>query len=549
MLRRLRISVGKIRALSWEEWFLVAFGASFLLGVGYALPMVNTVTDVWAFGGGVLRSMEAHTLLPLGDVAYGTVSFYQNYLAMAIVLGVSYLSNGFDIEVVKTAFVLNPHYSILVPRIVSALTAMVLLFVTFRFLKVQVRDTWWRLALLALLFGNIITIFLTRSGKMWMLSMMFVTISFIFLYRSLTEERQRGVPGRYALYSIIAAAFATANFAFAALFLVTVPVLFFVFPKTRAAFTRLSFMTIAGLGVVAVFLLLNLNNIILQVSGFLPSFLNPSMSNMPMPVEGTLSLLESIRIKGRHLIDAFPLLLIALIPAMLAGVRDRTLALLATLYDVLYLVLLVLVFRTDQGIALNVRHVFPLGIFLMFFLAACYPPRKFISAVLFIVSMCVYVFTVYLMMVPSTYNDAYEFIIDQYGTQDIRIDENIFEFTLPMNQDSYALFATSSCGSTCQHRLAMEEDIPFRPLVVTEESDLVKNGNLPLPDILVRSQMLTDERCRLIASFRNDVPDDGIFDIDINLGRMLMPSFYTLDRLGKNLYLYDARDCFTATQP
>lgn len=543
MLRILRIGVGKLRSFSWEEWSLITFGASFLLGVGYALPMVNTITDVWAFGGGVLRSMEAYTLLPLGDVSYGTVSFYQNYIAMAIVLGINFVYNGFDIEAVKTAFILNPHYSILVPRVISALTAMVLLFVVFRFLKVHVRDVWWRLALLALLFSNVITIFLTRSGKMWILSMTLVTVSFIFLYRSLTEERQRGVPGRYALYAIIAAALATANFAFAALFFVAVPILFFAFPKTRVGLTKLLYMTLAGLGVVATFLLLNFNNIILQVSDFLPSFLHASVATVSVQAADTISLFEAIRVKGRHVIEAFPLFFIALIPAVLAGVRDRTLAFLSALYGLLYMVGLVFVFRIDHDIALNVRHVFPLGIFFMFFLAAFYPPRKFISVVLLVLSMLVYVYAVQLMMVPSTYNSAYDFVVEHYGTRDVRIDENIFELTLPMNQDSYALLETSACGSTCQHRLAMGKDISFRPLVVTEEHDLMKQGTLPPPDLLVSSQTLLGEGCKLVARFGNPVPDDEIFDIDINLGRMLMPSFYSLNRLGKNLYIYDARDC------
>ena len=53
-----------------EDTAVALFGATFFVGVWYALPMVNTITDVWAFGGGVLRAMEAHTLLPGSGVDY-----------------------------------------------------------------------------------------------------------------------------------------------------------------------------------------------------------------------------------------------------------------------------------------------------------------------------------------------------------------------------------------------------------------------------------------------------------------------------------------------
>src|SRR3989344_4648509 len=111
--------------MTWEDVAVAVFGATFFVGVWYALPMVNTITDVWAFGGGVLRAMEAHTLLPGVGVDYGTLSFYQNYLAMAVALGFGYMLSGFDLEALKTVLILNPSYSLLVPRITSALTAIV----------------------------------------------------------------------------------------------------------------------------------------------------------------------------------------------------------------------------------------------------------------------------------------------------------------------------------------------------------------------------------------------------------------------------------------
>src|SRR3989338_8134284 len=154
----------RIRTLSAEDTAVILFGASFFIGVWYALPMVNTITDVWPFGGGVLRAMEAHTLLPGYGVNYGTLSFYLNYAFMTLALAAGYVFSGFDFEVLKTALIQNPSYSLLVPRFVSALTAGVFLLFVHRFLKAHVHSVWWRLALLMLVFGNVLAVLLARSG-------------------------------------------------------------------------------------------------------------------------------------------------------------------------------------------------------------------------------------------------------------------------------------------------------------------------------------------------------------------------------------------------
>lgn len=521
------------RRFDAEDLMVALFGASFLIGVWYALPMLNTITDVWAFGGGVLRAMEAHSLLPGYGVAYGTLSFYQNYFAMAIALAFGFVGYGFDLEALKTALVLNPSYSLLVPRITSALTAMVLLALVYRFLKSHAYSAWWRLTLLMLVFGNVLTVLLARSGKMWMLSITLGVISFIYLYRALTEERQTG-PGRLSMISILTAFLATANFTFAAVFLINVPILLYAMPRTSRSLRRLAYAVVAGLAAFLLFFALNAENTIHQVSGFVMQFFNP-----PAAVEGppALTLLASFMVNARQAIEAFPLLLLALIPALRGGIRDRSLAYLSLIYMAVYIVAVSCIFRTDQGLALNIRHIFPLCFFLVFLIVAYKPPVRWVSIAFFMLGFCIYVYTLFLLSVPTTYNAASDFIVDRYGDTTIRIDERIFELTLPMNKASYELFASSSCGSTCAHMLRLSSDIAFRPIVVADGADPAKIVALPPPDLLVTERAIPG--CTPLTRFGNNLTDDGVFDIDINLGRMLLPSFYTLRQLGKNIYLYE----------
>lgn len=528
------------RAMKAEDWVVALFGASFFVGVWYALPMVNTITDVWAFGGGVLRAMEAHTLLPGYGVSYGTVSFYQNYIAMAAALFLALPLYGFDIAALKSALVLNPSYSLLVPRIVSALTAVVVLALVYRFLKVHVHDAWWRLALLMLVFGNVLTALLTRSGKMWILSIGLVVISFIYLYRALTEEREAGVPGKLAATSVITAFLATANFSFAGLFLVNIPILFLAFPRTFESLKRLAYSVAGGAALLLLFFALNAENTVTQLSEFIVPMLDPAAR----AISGSFSRLtffESLMVNSRQAVEAFPLILLALVFALWDGMRDRLLAYLSLAYLSLYILAVAFIFRTDHGLSLNVRHIFPLCFFLLFFIAAYKPPARLVAGAFFAVGLLVYLYTLFLFSAPTTYNAATDFIVDRYREAPIRIDEHIFELTLPTNKASYALFASSSCGSACTHMRAMERDIAFQPTVVTRDSDPVLVADLALPDVIVVEQEIAD--CTPLALFGSGVADDEVFDIDINLGRMLLPSFYSLERLGKNIYVYDGKKC------
>lgn len=534
-----------MRILTREDVAVVVFGATFFIGTWYAIPMVNVITDVWAFGGGVLRAMEAHTLLPaVGDAPYGTISFFQNYAAMAVALFFGFVFTGFDVEALKTMLILNPSYSLIPSRIVSALTASALLVVVYRFLKVHVTSVWWRIALLLLVFGNPLATLLIRSGKMWVLSIALGVISFIYLYRSLTEEKEKGVPGRHAFVSILTAFLAIANFPFAAVFLVAIPIIYFVFPKTVDSFKKLFTMTVCGAVVCSAIVALNFKNTTALVSSFALKAID---SSVDIVVDGkpTLSFFEAFSVKLRHAVEAFPLLLLAAAVVAIGisrlRIRDKTLAYLSVLYAVIWILMASFLFRSDHGLSLNVRHIFPIGFFLLFFIVAYKEPSRRVATVFGIVGGMVYVYTVVLFSIPTTYNNAYDFVVSQYGDKEIVINEDIFELTLPTNRASYELYREQNCGSACKYSRVSDTDISFKPLVITELTDENKLATLPQADVVIRETSISG--CAPAARFGNPVPDDEVFDMDINLGRMLMPAFYKLHQLGKNIYIYDTREC------
>jgi|GEM_PF-1195183 len=534
----------KLHSLTKEDFFVSVFAATFFVGVWYALPMVNTITDVWAFGGGVLRAMDAHTILPGGDVEYGTISFFQNYVAMAVALGFGFLFTGFDIEALKTVLVLNPSYSLIPSRIVSILTSGVLLVVVYRFLQVHITSSWWRVALLVLVFANVLTTLLARSGKMWMLSTALGVVSFIYLYQALTQERQSGIPGRASLISVITAFLATANFPFAAVFLINIPIIFLFFSKAAKSLKRLLYIVLTGAAICIAIVALNFQNTFELVSLFIVKLFQPSTEAV-IAATPDLSFVVALLVNVRHVVEAFPLLLLALVVVIVSvsrlQVRNKTLAYLALTYGVIWIIMAAVLFRTDHGLALNVRHIFPVGFFLLFLIVAYGEPARRVAISFFSIGLAIYVYTLVLLSVPTTYNDVSDFIVSQYGDEEIRIDEHIFELTLPMNKASYEIFAEKHCGSTCSQRRMLDSDISFKPLVVTDHTNKEKLDALPSADIVVHERSIPG--CIPVAYFGNVVPDNEVFDIDINLGRMLMPSFYTLHQLGKNMYVYEVVTC------
>lgn len=529
-----------VRGMTAEDALVIVFGASFFVGVWYALPMLVTYYDTSEYGGGVLRALESRSILPGSGVMYGTLTFYLNYVFIALVLAVGYVFFGFRLDLLKEAFILHPEYSTILPRITSVLVALVLLWVLHRFLKARILSRWHRCALLVLVCGNVLTAFMMRSGKMWMLSIALGVISFVYLYHAVSEEAKQGTPGRNTFISILTAFLATANFPFAFVYLINIPILAYVFPRTKESFKRLAtYIAIGGTAFLGVFAA-NAANIIEQLSIVFRDF-RPVLSDTAHPSLVTLSLPESLAIHLYQILDAFPLLFLALVAVWCFGLRDKVLAYLALLYMAAYTVAITILVTWNADVGGQMRHVFPIVFFLFFLIAAFKTPSRWISVVFLAVGLLSYAHTTVLLSVPSTYNTAYDFIVSTYGDKDIRIDNHLLELTLPMNKASYTLLAPTSCASACQNRLALQNDIEFVPRVVTLQAATSSIEKLPPPDIIVSEQTLLG--CSLLARFGDAKSDTAYIDVEYNLGRMLMPEFYRLSSLGKNIYIYDGKTC------
>src|SRR3989338_6303356 len=161
----LKRAAGARSALSPQGLVLAFFILGSFIGIWHALPMLNVILDEQYFVGGVLRAIEAKSILPLAtDVPYGTITFYLNY-ALQIPFLITLLAwKGFSIVSLKTYLVLHPETAYLVPRLLSAIVASVVALAYDRFLRSEGLSLVQRFAVLSVIFSTVIATVTLHTG-------------------------------------------------------------------------------------------------------------------------------------------------------------------------------------------------------------------------------------------------------------------------------------------------------------------------------------------------------------------------------------------------
>lgn len=531
----------KIRSFSWEQWFLMIFGATFFIGIWHAFPMLDVIGDTSPFTGGVLRSIEAHSLLPGNWVAYGTLTFYLNYISQIFVLFFTFLYFHFDSQQLLEFLILNPQEAYWVARFMTALTGIGMLAVLYRFLKKEIPDAISRLTLLLLLFGNILTAAMLRTGKMWVLSVFLGTLSFTYLYKYL-QIRLAGNDRdwkRVAFIAILFAFLAFANFPLAGYYLLALPIIFYFAPRTKQSYLKLAGYIFVAFILFLLIEALNYRNIMAQIGDI---FINFHPLNKPL--SSSLSFSSSIRLHLQQAIEVYPLMLVIII-SLFTKVKNKPLAYLAAGYALGYFLLVSFLSNWYSDPGLYLRYLFPLGIFFFFLLTAVLPINHRISIPLLILTLLVYIRVLWLISMPTTYNQAYDYISREFGMKEILIINNIPQLNLPLNEASYRITKPVNCATKCSYILGHPDLINFKPIVVTKDNSIkVILNTITSSTKIIRieeKQVLGCDRASIVK-FGNNISDINFFDLEYNFGRWGW-DFITLSNLGKNIYIYDAKQC------
>jgi len=523
-----------------EKVTLFLLGLSFFIGIWHALPMLNVINDEMYFVGGVLRAMESHSILPVvNDVPYGTITYFLNYILFAVFLMLALPFFRFDLLKLKTFLVQSPEWAYLIPRFLSACLALIMLFLFYRFLKKEFEDKKVRLFLLILLFTNIITALILHTGKMWVLSTLLVILSFFYLYRALQgkDGDQRRLT-RNILLSILFSFLALANFPLNLYSLINLPILFFFFRKDRKVCFAIIKYFIIGLVVFIIVTLTNFSGIKNQIISVFTDF-HP----MVTADQWSLSVLaKSFSLYFIKLIRLFPLLIITLLLALKSKVRNRNLLVLSIIYFIVnFVTISVAANGAYLGLTSKLRYLFQLGFFLVLAIASF--DLKFSKKLYIIggISLVYYIFTIYCLSVPTTYNQAYEWIKNNYGNQEIVIVNKTLgvQLQLPKNKKSYLLIDEKYCATKCLNTLEYDLNSDFKPVVIDEKSrETIDVFALDKDLYFIESAATSSKKVQLVKFFGNKINDSLYYSVDSNMGNYFDLNYFKIKNLGSNIYIY-----------
>lgn len=524
----------KILKFNTEKLVLFLLCLSFFIGIWHAFPMLNVVGDEMYYVGGVLRAMEHHSIIPFtDDVPYGTLTYLLNYVMSTLSISLLLPFFGFSIINLKLFLIQSPSIMYLSLRLLSALLSVVMLLFLNDLLKKELEDQKTRLFLLILLFSNTIISVILHTGKMWVLSILLVIISFYYLYKTVCVERayDREVLHKNMFFSITFSFLALSNFPLNVYSLINLPILLFYFKSDKILLGKIMKYTAIGLLIFLLITLFNFESIKNQVVSIFVSY-HPIVGDTP----SNLNFIDSFYTYFIKFLLLFPLLIITLLLSVKDKIKNKNLLLISSIYFLTYFLSIVIVANWTSDIKSYLRYLFPLGFFLILIISSF--DLKFKKAFYFVGSFSAifYLFTLYYLCVPTTYNETYDWVNKNLSSEDVIIINEVSELQLIKNKESSVFTENNFCVSKCHNIINFNLNSDFRPLVI----DLIsKKFEVPLKgkDVYyIKDNWIDNSSLKFIKSFENY--GSVYHSVDYNMGNYFDPNYFRIKNLGKNIYIY-----------
>ncbi len=462
-----------------------------LMGIWYGFPNLKLVADEAPFVGGVLRAMENKTLWPEIDYSY-TVSFFANYLLMIPFVGAIFIIAGGTVNAIS--FLMEHVYlAYFIPRLVSAVSALFILYFFLKFMNKKGRDFYERVLLSTIIFGNIIFIAIAHTGKMWMLSLLLWFISFYLFDKALSLGDSRSI-----FWCVIFSFLAFANF--------PVNLIALIFPlwlwveafKKRVYPKALVWGSIWGLFVFGVLLFVN--------------YAGWTMQNSVTPAEGG----NLFGIIKYFVLGTLMLIPLHIIYALSTQRQPKDKVVWGLWFSLLAYILIVVIRAPWVGGSSPEtywRYFVYIGFILGLILATSPLRHRRFPLILATVSLVFALKTSYLLSVPSTHNLAREYLLTNSKNSLV---VNMYPYLdLPKDQASYSVVDDSLCQSRCLYGRS-DKSFDGKLFVIDLETK---------PSEFERIKSQEDEYILVSAEEKNYV------GLDYDLGPYSW-GLLTLDRLG-----------------
>lgn len=491
-----------------------------LVGIWYGFPNLKIVADEAPFVGGVMRALEARTLLPQIDYSY-TVSFYANYLLMLPFLIGLWIIQGGDVAAVVQLLLENVYIAYFIPRLVSVMAATGLLLLFLKMLQKRGSGSFLdHVAITTIVFGNILFFTLAHTGKMWLLSLLLWFLSFYFFDQALVQENlepRNKTWGSPWFWTPIFAFLAMANFPINLIALIFVVWLWIHVWHKKMPYWALGWGTFAGLGVFAVLFLLNHEGWRIQ------------NSITPTAGHDWLGLLVYF---GYGAVILMPLHWIYLLFCTKWKFSKSLVALLLSLGA--YMALIAWRASWVGNLSDSYWRYFIYIIFIAgLIMGQLEPRRRFISIVLACFALVFMLRVGYLLAIPATYNQTREYLIDE--SEDQLVVNTYAYLDLPKNQFSYQITEDVLCQSRCLYGRQASSS-PKSILVIDPETEKAQFKKMlsETPNYLLVS--LERGGNPVVTRFENGLANYKFKDVDHGLGPYT-PALFKVRRLGPSFYI------------
>lgn len=530
----LNLILGFIKDLTkWEKIWLLLISFSFFWGITYGFPSTVAVMDEMYFVGGVIRSMQQHSILPQGlDVPYGTINYFVSYIFISAGLLALLPFFGFNFGALQNWSYLNSYYFYLAPRLVSVMAGLGLLYLLYRLLHQNWSNRYLRLGMISLLFTNLLFSSLIRTGKVWMLSTFLIFLSFYCLYRVMTGEK------RLVLATIVFSALAFSNFPLAGLSLVAWPIVWFFSDKLQLSRRQIINYFLVGLAIVILAFLFNGSGIKAQIFSIVNDY-----TLSPDAIAKNLSVFSAAYIYAVKFLFVFaPILLAGLF--IFAGIKNKKLFGLSLFYFVIYFLALIVVARWTDGMYSFLRYLCPLGVFLLAIISSLKVTenrfRRQVFFALVFTNLVYFGFFSLKLFSPTTFIMTRDWFSANANAKEIMIVNRVgAKLDLPLNRQSALALQEQFCGSRCDYVRRSSEYSSFYPLVISEESLPQSECSGEVYYVFDQPQNTTD--LELVTSFAS--PQNYGFEHSLDtIGDYFDPTFFSIRNLGSNIFIYHIKN-------
>jgi len=509
---------------------------SFFVGIWHALPMLKVVGDEMYFVGGVLRAMENYTIIPaVNDVPYGILTYFLNYILIAIFLLSSSPWFNFNILNLKLYLIANPEIIYLIIRFLSALISVAFLFLINKLLKKEVKLAKNRIFLVLILFTNMLVSLVLHTGKMWVLSTFLVMASFYFLYLILNKKSQSIPPKNSHIFLTLLLGFlAVANCPFYAFAFINIPIVFIYFWQNKKILLKITKYLLISIVIFIVILAFNFNTtknlLIIQFT-----YYNPILDHTV--VNNNLNILSSIWLNFKKIILFFPLLLVVLISVINRKLKNKELFNASAIYFLAYFLSISLVATWSTGIYTYIRYLFPLAFFIITMIASFDIQFKKYFYIIAIISLIYFIPTIYFLSASTTLNQARNWIVENINNENNIIENQIRSLDLPKNKKSYLLTADNYCASQCENIIKYDLNNYFKPLIIDKYTQVGETGNNDLNHYLIVEKPAPENSdLILIKSFTN--PPQASYNLDGHMANYFDLNFFRIKNFGPDIYIY-----------